>query len=127
MSFTLIDINNPSSEFTASVWTWTTAVAVIKSLNVVDEFVTREMLRTASGIKIEESEAKIIGEKIKGEVLPKMAPNKRIYSNLSITDEADDGTFYRHGSENWKNYSATYSWMENLADFCLSTKGFQVF
>lgn len=127
MSFTLIDLENPASEFTASVWNWTTAVEVIRSLNVVEEFVAREMMRTASGVKVDEEAARAIGEKIKNELLPKLSPNKRIFSNLEITDKPDDGTFYGHGEDGWKNYSANYRWLENLADFCISTKGFQVF
>lgn len=127
MSFTIIDLENPASEFTASVWNWTTAVEVIRSLDVVDDFTTREMLRTASGVKVEEEHARAIGEKIKSELLPKLAPNKRIFSNLQITDSPDDGTFYGHGDEYWKNYSASHRWLEGFAEFCISTKGFQVF
>lgn len=127
MSYTLIDLDNPSSEFNASVWNWTTAVAIIRSFEVLEEFQLREMMRNASGVKIEEAAAKILGERIRDEVIPKLSPNKRIFSNLEITDKPDDGTFYEHGSDGWRNYSANRNWLESLADFMISTKGFEVF
>lgn len=127
MSYTLIDLENPASEFSASVWNWTAATAIIRSFEVLEEYELRELMRNASGIKIEEQAAKLIGERIKKEILPKLQPNKRIYSNLEITDAPDDGTFFEHGNENWKNYSANHNWLESLADFMISTKGFEVY
>lgn len=127
MSYILIDLQNPSSEFSASVWNWSAAVSVIKSLEILEEYELREMMRNASGIKIEEASAKLIGEKMRSEILPRLTPNKRIFSNLQITDSPDDGTFYEHGEESWRNYSASREWLERLADFMISTNGFEVF
>lgn len=127
MSFTLIDLKSRTNEFPTSVWNWRVAVAVIRDLNVIDEFQTKRMLETASGVKIETAEAHAIGNKIREVVLPKLSPNKRIFENLTITDEPDDGTFYGHGEEVWRNYSAGYRWMEDFADFCLRSEGFEVF
>jgi len=66
-------------------------------------------------------------KKIKEKILPKLAPNKRIFSNLSITDEPDDGTIYKGNDEQWKNYSTKHDWLDEFADFCISSEGFQVF
>jgi hypothetical protein len=71
--------------------------------------------------------AHLIGERIRDEILPKLEPNKRIFSDLSITDAPDDGTLYKDEDEQWKNYSANYMWLKDLSDFCLQSKGFQVF
>ena len=127
MSFTLIDLKSRNNEFPASVWNWRVAVAVIRDLNIVDEFQTKRMLETASGIKIEESAAREIGRRIREDLLPKLSPNKRIFEDLSITDEPDDGTFYGHGEDNWKNFSAGYRWLEDFADFCSRCEGFEVY
>jgi hypothetical protein len=85
------------------------------------------MESNGTGVTIEEQEAHLIGRKIYEEILPKLQPNKRIFANLTITDEPDDGTFYRDPENQWRNYSVTYQWLKDFADFCLQSKGFRIF
>ena len=66
---------------------WKAAVEVLKSLDVVSEGSLRQMTYNATGVKVSSDEAHEIGTRIKSEILPKLAPNKRMYANLSITDE----------------------------------------
>ena len=127
MSFTLMDQSSENFEFQANVWHWKTALEIIKSFDILSESKIKQMSYNATGVKLEKDEAHIIGEKIRDEILPKLEPNKRIFADLSITDAPDDGTLYRDGDEQWKNYSASYEWLKDLSDFCLRSKGFQVF
>jgi len=127
MSFTLIDLGSENFEFAANVWNWKAALEVIKSLDIVGEGAVRQMTYNATGVKVSFDEAHEIGTRINKEVLPKLAPNKRMYANLSVTDEPDDMAIRRDGDEQWKNYSVTHDWLEEFADFCLKSKGFQVF
>ena len=127
MSFTLTDLGSSNFEFRANVWSWKAALAVIKSFDIVSERLVREMSSNGTGTKVSTEEAQMIGKKIREEILPKLAPNKRIFSNLSITDKPDDGTIYKDNDEKWKNYSAKHDWLEELADFCINSKGFQVY
>ena len=127
MSFTLIDSGSEGFEFQANVWHWKTALEVIKSFDILSEGKIREMSYNATGVKLEKEDAHQIGEKIRDEILPKLAPNKRIFSNLSITDAPDDGTIYRDEDEQWKNYSANHDFFEELSEFFLKSKGFQVY
>ena len=127
MSFTLIDLGSENFEFNANVWNWKATLEVIKSLDIVGEGSIRQMTYNATGVKIEMNDAHEIGSRIRAEILPKLAPNKRIFSDLSITDAPDDKTLYRDGDEQWKNYSVSHDWLEEFADFCLKSKGFQVF
>jgi hypothetical protein len=85
------------------------------------------MTYNATGVKISLEDAHEIGTRIRSEVLPRLTPNKRIYANLSITDEPDDMAVYRDEDEQWKNYSVSHDWLAEFADFCLKSKGFQVF
>ncbi len=85
------------------------------------------MESNGNGVKIEQEEAHLIGKTLYDEILPKLEPNKRMFINFTITDEPDDGTFYRNPEEMWKNYSVSYQWLKDFADFCLQSKGFQVF
>ena len=127
MSFTLIDLGSENFEFSANVWNWKAALEVIKSLDIVGEGAIRQMTYNATGVKVDLEEAHAIGTRIRDEYLPKLAPNKRIFANLSITAEPDDMSIRRDGDEQWKNYSVTHDWLAEFADFCLKSKGFQVF
>ena len=127
MSFTLHDMSSENFEFTANVWKWKAALEVVKSLDVISEGKVRQMGYNAMGVKIDQSEAQEIGEKIRDVVLPKLYPNKRIFADGSITDEPDDGTIYRDDDEQWKNYSVSHDWLKDFAEFCLRSKGFQIF
>jgi hypothetical protein len=69
----------------------------------------------------------MIGNRLRAEILPKLEPDKRIYADGTITDQPDDMTLFKDGDEQWKNYSVTYDWVKEFSDFCLQSKGFQVF
>ena len=127
MSFTLLDMGAESFEFHANVWNWKTALEIIKSFDILSEGKIKQMNYNATGVKLEKDEAHSIGERIRDEILPKLEPNKRIFVDLSITDAPDDGTLYKDEDEQWKNYSANHNWLKDFSDFCLKSKGFQVF
>jgi hypothetical protein len=127
MSFTLMDLSSENFEFRASVWNWKPALEIIKSFDIISEGTLRQMTYNATGVKLTKEEAHLIGEKIRDEILPRLEPNKRIFADLSITDKPDDGTFHKDQDEQWKNYSASYEWLKDFSDFCLNSKGFQVY
>ena len=127
MSFTLIDLGSENFEFRTNRWNWKTALEIIKKYDIISESELRQMNYNATGVRVEKEEAHTIGEKIRTELLPQLEPDKRILGDLTITSEPDDGTFYRDEDEQWKNYSADYGWMKEFSDFCLRSKGFQVF
>lgn len=122
-----MDSGAENYEFRANVWNWKTVLEIVKSFDVISEGKLRQINYNATGASIEEEEARLIGEKIRDEILPRLAPNKRIFSDLSITDAPDDGTLYNDENEKWKNYSATHDWLREFSEFCLKSKGFQVY
>jgi hypothetical protein len=127
MSFTLIDLGSEQYEFSANVWNWKAAVEVIRSLDVLDDGSVRQLSYNSMGVKVPMEKAHEIGRKIEEDVLPRLAPDKRMYSNLSITDEPDDMTLHKDEDEQWRNYSVSHDWLREFADFCLRSKGFQIF
>ena len=127
MSFTLLDLSSENFEFSANVWNWRTALEIIKSFDILSNGKTRQMEYNGTGVKLEIDEAHLIGEKIRAEILPKLEPNKRMFQDLSITDAPDDGTLFKDEDEQWKNYSTNYDWLKDFSDFCLKSKGFQVY
>jgi len=127
MSFTLTDLGSQNFEFSANVWNWKAALEVIKSLDILSEGQLRQMNYNATGVKVSMQDAHDISARIQNEWLPKLMPNKRVFSDLSITDEPDDMTLHRDGDEQWKNYSVSRDWLKEFAEFCLKSKGFQIF
>ena len=127
MSFTLIDLSSENFEFQSNVWNWKAVLAIIKSFDIVSEGKIRQMSSNATGISVSNEEAQLIGEKMRKDILPELEPNKRIFADLSITDKPDDGTIYKDEDDQWKNYSADYYWLKEFSEFCLKSKGFQVF
>ena len=127
MSFTLIDMGSENYEFTANVWNWKAALEVIKSLDVLSEAMVRQMGYNALGIKVDKEEAHMLGERIRDRILPQLEPNNRMFADLSVTDQPDDGTIYRDEDEQWRNYSVGHDWLKEFSEFCLRSKGFQIF
>jgi hypothetical protein len=114
-------------QFTSNVWNWKAALEIVKSLDIVSEGKIRQMGYNATGMKVEVDDAHAIGEGIKHSVLPKIPAGGRMFADLRITDEPDDMTLHRDDDEQWKNFSVTREWLEEFAEFCLRSKGFQIF
>lgn len=114
-------------EFTAKVWNWKAALEIIKSLDIVSEGTVRQMGYNAMGTKVQIDDAHLIGEKLRDVILPKLGPGKRMFSDLTVTDQPDDMTLYKDDDEQWKNYSVDYEWLKDFSEFCLRSKGFQIF
>ena len=127
MSFTLHDLGTEGFEFNANVWNWKAALDVIKNLDIIPENKLRQMGYNAMGVKVDVEDARLIGQKLRDEILPKLEPNKRMFADGTVTDEPDDGTIYRDEDDQWRNYSINYDWVKDFSEFCLSSKGFQIF
>ena len=127
MSFTLHDMSSENFEFNANVWNWKAILEVIKNMDVLSEGKVRQMGYNAMGVKIDIEDAHLIGSKLRDDVLPKLAPNKRMFADGMVTDDPDDGTIYKDEDEQWRNYSVSHDWVKDFSEFCLRSKGFQIF
>src|SRR5215212_6911951 len=127
MSYTLLDQSPEGFEFNATVWKWKAALEVIRSLDILSENRVRQMAYNAAGARVDPDEAHAIGEQIRDRILPKLEPDKRMFADLTITDKPDDGTFFSDDDEQWKNFSVNYEWLKDFSDFCLRSKGFQIY
>jgi len=127
MSFTLHDLGTEGFEFNANVWNWKAALDVIKGLDIIPENKLRQMGYNAMGVKVDIEDARLIGQKLRDEILPKLEPDKRMFADGTVTEEPDDGTIYRDEDDQWRNYSINHDWVKDFSDFCLLSKGFQIF
>jgi hypothetical protein len=127
MSFTLHDLGTEGYEFNANVWNWKAALDVIKGLDIIPENKLRQMGYNAMGVKVDIEDARLIGQKLRDEILPKLEPDKRMFADGTVTAEPDDGTIYRDEDDQWRNYSISHDWVKDFSEFCLRSKGFQIF
>jgi hypothetical protein len=127
MSFKLLDMGSEGFEFDSNVWHWKAALEIVKSLDLISEAKLRQMGVNATGVKVDQKDAHLIGEAVRDKILPQVEPNKRMYADLSVTDKPDDGTLFKDEDEQWKNYSVSYEWLKYFSYFCLRSMGFQVF
>lgn len=127
MSFTLMDSGSESFELRANVWSWKPTIEIIKSFDVLSDGKLRQMEYNGTGVKLDKEEAHLIGEKIRDKILPQLEPNKRMFMDLTVTDKPDDGTLHKDADDQWKNYSASYDFLKEFSEFCLNSKGFQIY
>ncbi len=127
MSFTFIDQSSENFEFRSSVWNWKAALEIIKSFDVISEAKIRQMGYNATGVAVSQEEAQMIGEQIAEKILPKLETGFRMFADQSISEAVDDGTIYKDEDEQWKNYSVDREWLTEFSEFCLKSKGFQIF
>jgi hypothetical protein len=127
MSFTLHDLGSENFQFSSNVWNWKAALEIIKSVDIVSEGKIRQMSYNGTGVKVDVDDAHAIGEAIRNKILPKLPEKGRMFADLRITDEPDDMTLFRDDDEQWKNYSVTRDWLNEFSEFCLRSKGFQIF
>lgn len=127
MSFTLTDMGSENFEFYANVWHWKAAVEIIRDLDILDGGTLRQMGYNATGVKISIDDAHAIGARIRSEILPKVPKGSRMFADLSVTQTPDDMTLYRDEDDQWRNYSVDNEWLNDFSEFCLRSKGFQIF
>lgn len=122
-----MDMGSEGYEFTANVWNWKAALEIIKSLDIIGDGKVRQMGYNATGVKVELDDAHAIGEAIRDKILPKLGERGRMMADLSITETPDDMTLHRDEDEQWKNFSVSSEWLKDFSEFCLKSKGFQIF
>ena len=103
------------------------SIETLKEMDIISEGKVRQMGYNAMGVKVDVEDAHLIGAKIRDELLPKLEPDKRMYSDGTITEAPDDMTLFKDEDEQWKNYSVNHGWLKDFSEFCLQSKGFQVF
>lgn len=107
----------------ANAWNWRPMLELIEKVGIIERE-RLELLGANLGQRVEESEACAIAKILKEELLPRMRPGDRMLLDTSITDQPDDGKM--HYDYIALNYSSTYDWLSQFADFCANCKGFTV-
>jgi hypothetical protein len=122
-----MDMSSESYELTSNVWNWKAALEIIKSLDIVGDGKVRQMGYNATGVKVDIDDAHAIGTAIRDKILPRLGEKGRMMADLSVTETPDDMTLHRDEDEQWKNFSVSSEWLKEFSEFCLKSKGFQIF
>lgn len=125
MGVILVDLEKEDKKLFANWWNWRPIVELIKSFELLDEEMLDRMSYNGCGGALSAEQAHVVGKKLKEEILPKIRPEERVLLDLNKTAEPDDGTM--HYDDQFKNYSATRDFIEQFADFCLASQGFNVY
>lgn len=125
MGFIITDLAEPQKMLSVNFWNWHPTVELIRRLDVIDAETVELMHQQCVGAKVSVAEARQIAKGLQEGILERLRDGERVRLNLSITSEPDDGVMY-YGEEAEKNYSATYGWLTQFAQFCLECRGFEV-
>lgn len=91
-------------DLTINAWNWGVLHALVASAGVFSDEIW-EPKRYNGGGTLDEEQVATLADFLESSVLPRIAPGQRMFFDESVTDEPDDGTFYRGESELWRNYS----------------------
>jgi hypothetical protein len=106
-------------------WNWHHTVELVRAIGVVDSERIELMHQQCTGVIITEGEARQIARGLREGVLVRLQAGERVRLDRSTTAEPDDGVMHR-GLDADKNYSATYEWLTQFAQFCSECRGFRV-
>jgi len=125
MGFNITDLGDNTKILSVNFWNWRPTVQLINSFDIIDARRIELMGIQCAGATVIESEAHLIGQRMKEYILVKLQKGERVCLDLSVTLEPDDFVFHKDADAH-KNYSATAEWLKQFAVFCSECRGFEV-
>jgi hypothetical protein len=118
MSVSLQDSQGKILEVNAWNWGMLHFVVTCSTIPLFDNE-TLENLRYG-GIELLDREIRVLHDFLEAVVLPRIESGHRMLSDLSVTNEPDDGTFHRDDLS--KNYSLHHDVLVQVIDFLANAK-----
>lgn len=124
MGVDIADVRDRSRSLHANWWRWRPTVEVIRSLGLFDE---DRLDHLSNGIgKFTEAEAQQIANALEQQVLPGVHQGQRVLLDGTVSNQPDNGIFYRTSEEQHRNYSADRDWLVQFIAFCKASGGLYV-
>ena len=114
MSFSLEDAKE--AEYRVNSWNWGVVHHLVGRAKILPDE-DWEPARYNAGAEYCAEEIGLVANFLEGVILPKLQPGQRMYFDGSVTDEPDDGTFYREENEMWRNYSLHHSVLVEIIEY----------
>ena len=114
MSVTLTD--NERNSLRVNAWNWGVLhyTLVCSKPPLFDDEELLTLLRSG-GAELAEVDVELVAYYLRQVVLPMIKPGERMFYDLTVTDEPDDGTFYRDDLE--RNYSLHHDVLMAVIEF----------
>jgi hypothetical protein len=126
MGITLTDRGNEKNLFFVNFWNWRAIGEAIRTLGVVSDDRASALQEPFCGNGLTRDEAYKVADAIEAKVVPLVPEDGRLLLDGSMTQTADDGTFYRAAEESSKNYSTNRVVLLKFIEYCRSSSGFDV-
>jgi hypothetical protein len=112
--------NSQGQSLSVNAWNWDVLHFTVTCAKVpLFDKETIDALRFG-GIDVTDRHVRILRDFLQQDVLPRLKPGQRMFTDLSVTDEPDDGTFYRDDLA--KNYSLHYEVLVEVIEFLSNSK-----
>lgn len=102
--------------FRVNAWNWGVLHHIVACAHLFPEEFW-EPKRSSFGGALESEQVAALADFLEKELSPRLRPGQRMFFDGSVTDEPDDGTFYRDEDEMWRNYSLHHSVLEEAIEF----------
>lgn len=124
MGIHIDDLSNRDHSLRSNWWNWRATVEIIRSFNLFDDARLNDL---SDGIgEFSPDETRTLIEYLDLYVTSQLALGARVLLDGTITEEPDDGTFYRSSSEQHLNYSADREWLTQFVAFCKKCEGIYI-
>jgi hypothetical protein len=107
---------NDDQDLKINVWNWGVLHHLVSCGDIFSEEFWEPKRHNCGGELDADQIATLVGF-LESDVLPRLQPGQRMFHDGSVTDEPDDGTFYRDEEEMWRNYSLHYSMLVKVIEF----------
>lgn len=125
---TFILVPNEGEDLQINAWNWRPTLELLYAAGVITEDDHLRMGGHGLGGEVDEAKALLIAEVVTRK-LRSLNPGERMLADLSVTKEPKQPVVFTPKGEDIDSnelYSTTYEWLETLAKFCRSSRGFAV-
>ncbi len=113
-------------DYHVNVWNWGVLHHMVAIENIFPEEIW-EPLYYNLGYELNAEQVTILADFLETKLLPSLKAGERLFFNGTITNEPDDGTFYRDEKDVWRNYSLHHHVLVQIINFLRNTNGYVKF
>lgn len=125
---TFILVPNEGEDLQVNAWNWRPTLEFLYAAEVITEDDHECLGGHGLGGKVDEAKALLIAEVVTRK-LRSMDSGERMLADLSVSKEPKELAVFNPEAEDVDSnelYSASYEWLHTFAEFCRSSKGFDV-
>ena len=126
MTVGLLDNETEEFFFDVNFWHYRTLVETIRALAVLSDDCIDRLHEPFTGAGLTKDESRMVAEKLRSRVLPRLQEDDRLLLDGSTTKATDDGAFHRSEDDCTKNYSTNRQVLVEFIQALEACNGFTV-